>query len=134
MKVHVEQLKLCRASREELRERRRLNRQRIREQRPRFRESEEDEETDSSDTASEDGKEKPRGEYAPLYSYAQDERRDTTGINRRDSTFAPAEGRHDAVQASDDDTPVPDALESGERSTDGQGYSLRPRVQRNYKE
>jgi U3 small nucleolar RNA-associated protein 14 len=61
--LHIEQLKLCRATREELRERRRQNR-RMREQRPRP-EREEGRETDSDDAVSEE-----EGHGRPLYSYA----------------------------------------------------------------
>jgi hypothetical protein len=70
--LHVDKLKLCRASREELRERRKQNRRRIREQRPRF---ERDERTDSDDTASDEYDERP------LYSYASYERQSVNESN-----------------------------------------------------
>jgi hypothetical protein len=80
--LHVEQLKLCRASREELREKRKQNRRRMREQRPRF--GPEEEETDSDDAASEEV------EGRSLYSDTPYEGRNETKPNVQVSTYAPA--------------------------------------------
>jgi hypothetical protein len=58
--VHVEQLKLCRTSREELRLRRKQNRQRMRVQKPRY---EREEESDPDEDGSEADAEKLLGAY-----------------------------------------------------------------------
>jgi hypothetical protein len=78
--LHVEQLKLCRATREELRERRRQNRRRMREQRPRSERV--GGETDSDDAVSEE-----EGQERPLYSYAPYERRDRRGMRGQRPRF-----------------------------------------------
>ena len=79
--VHVEQLKLCRASREELRERRKQNRQRRREWRPQ--QVREDSESSSSDSSSEEGGSEP------LHSSKPYERRGVNEYNRRRSGSVP---------------------------------------------
>jgi hypothetical protein len=74
--LHIEQLKLCRASREELRERRRQNKRRMREKRPRP-EREDGEEMDYDDSASEGYDDRLQLSYTPRESQP------TTEQNRR---------------------------------------------------
>jgi hypothetical protein len=135
--MHVEQLKLCRDSREELRERRKQHRRRRREQAPRL---EREQETDPDDVMSENYEE------GPSYSYASYERQSVDGSDRTVSANranTPTEEKkeieleteRDDVSAASDNDPsalnTPEAIESSETQHD---YSLRPRIPRNYKE
>ena len=104
--VHVEQLKLCRASREELRERRKQNRQRRREWRPQ--QVREDSESSSSDSSSEEGGSEP------LHSSKSYERRGVNEYNRRRSGSVPTK---DGTASRNDDS-------SDSESEDGDDWPL----------
>jgi hypothetical protein len=83
----LEQLKLCRASREELRERRRQHKRRMREQEPRFEERVETE----SDTASEASSEQSLDSYAP--HRRQHENDEDCRVSRYDANRPAVDGR-----------------------------------------
>jgi hypothetical protein len=126
--LHVEQLKLCRTSREELREKRKQHRRRMREQRP-ARECD-----DGSDTETESGDyENPPRTYEPY------ERRETNDADYRVGRNPPSGGETEIERESEQDgaSEAGDGRSRGEAiglSGDRHGYSLRPRVPRNYKE
>jgi hypothetical protein len=130
--LHVEQLKLCRASREELRKRRRQNQRRMRDQRPRP-EILEDADSDSESSSASDRR--------SLHSFAPYENRHTNGPSNNDNPSTTAEGDRDAELLERDDNSETGCSEAalamnGTRAFDEgrHGYSLRPRLKRNYKE
>lgn len=130
--LNVEQLKLCRATREELRERRRLSRRRNREQRPR---PEPTDESDSENESSSDSEDQTA--YTTLLP--EHLRMNETDCYVSESPAGAEERedeRSDGDSASDtghgQDTPA--ACDNVETEPISQGYALRPRVKRNYKE
>jgi hypothetical protein len=130
--LHVEQLKLCRASREELREGRRQHQRRMRYQRPQP-EILEDTDSDSESSTASEG--------SSLHSFAAYENRHTYGSNNDDSPSITAEEERSAESPERHGTSETGCSESAlatdeTRALDGgrHGYSLRPRAKRNYKE
>ena len=110
--IHIELLKLCRASREELRERRRQNRRRMRDQEPRHQRNGEEE---SDDTASEEG------EAWPLYWSAPRESHNMTGQECRVSGKAPGAGETETEQTAERD-------ETSEEGNDNVSAPTTPRA------
>jgi hypothetical protein len=122
--LNVEQLKLCRASREELRERKKQNKQRMREQRARPEISDSYSDSDSSAISEE------RDPY--LFVFPQDRRTNRTNLESSESVVT----QRDTESESAEGGSASGAEISGIRPVEvGQErYSLRPRVGRNYKE
>ena len=120
--LHVEQIKLCRASRDELRERRRQNRRRMREQRPLIARSET---ADSSDTASETDREESDYWYSP---------HDSQCVNETNCEISSNAIANEEIERASEDPPALRDTEASVSSETRHGYSLRPRSQRSYKE
>jgi hypothetical protein len=128
MDLNIEQLKLCRASRQQLCERRKRNQQRVQEQRSRreLRQLDSDEdlstESDTSSTYSFAIPEHPRMNYKT----ANVSKETSTQIDRECESDAGHCGNMSELRERDNESP--------EAETGQSRYLLRQRIRRNYKE
>jgi hypothetical protein len=127
--VYVEQVKLCRATREELRERKRQGRRRIREQQFR-KESENESDTDSSESEEADYWTQPGCEQ-------HDSRPASDEICRHSRNAAGEEEGERTIEGDSNSVlgpPMSCATDAGEINGRQHDYALRPRVRKNYRE
>jgi hypothetical protein len=134
--VHVEQLELCRATREELRERKRQGRRQIREQQFQ-RESENESDTDSMESEETDYWPQPgceqhdsRPASDEICRHSRNAVGEEEGEERTAETERTIEGDSNSVLGS----PSSSATDAGEINGRQHDYALRPRVRKNYRE